>query len=75
MSKKYITKNHCIECNCVLTYKEMFYSNGTCPHCGHTNSSTIVDVKKVLYVEESRKPTSLFNTILDFFNPNYKIRK
>ena len=39
----------CIECKHELTIKEVYYSNGTCPYCGHSNKSTLVDYIAVIY--------------------------
>lgn len=37
----------CRECETLLTNKDLDYSNGTCPHCGHTSNFTICDYKKI----------------------------
>jgi len=45
---KWFTHKVCLDCEHFLTDTEEMYSSGTCPHCGHTNDSTIVDSKKLI---------------------------
>lgn len=37
----------CIKCYKILSNRQILYSNGTCPYCGHTNDSTITDSIKI----------------------------
>jgi len=47
--EEYITKDHCKECDHVLSSDQRSYSNGTCPYCGNTNNGTMVKTIKVKY--------------------------
>lgn len=37
----------CIKCCNVLTDYQKMYLNGTCPYCGNTSKSTVIDYKKI----------------------------
>lgn len=42
---KYIAINCCKSCEQQLTDKELVYSNGCCPYCGHIRKGTICAYK------------------------------
>lgn len=46
---KFHTSYHCKTCHHELNRHELMYSSGTCPYCGHTNTSTVVDYYKKAY--------------------------
>ena len=33
----------CDGCNRALSWREMMYSSGVCPHCGHLSDGTVCD--------------------------------
>lgn len=41
--------NLCIKCQRALSQSDRMHSNGTCPHCGNTNDSTVVNTTKCVY--------------------------
>jgi len=48
---KYFSVDCCIKCNWNLGFDKKMYSGGTCPNCGNTNRSTVVDCFKRLAVK------------------------
>ncbi len=46
---KWMTWHTCSKCNHELTRREIMYSYGTCPYCGYTVNSTVLDYKKSSY--------------------------
>lgn len=54
----------CQDCENRLSSDEKMYSGGTCPHCGNTNDSTIVDCIKVTIRSHNPNPWwKLFNRL------------
>lgn len=57
---KHYSIDVCVKCETQLTDSQKMYANGTCCHCGNTNSSTVTDCKKVVYKVERINPTWKF---------------
>lgn len=46
MKTTYYNINSCVKCDTPINNSQRMHSNGTCPFCGWTNNSTIVDSRK-----------------------------
>ena len=52
----YYSLECCVSCKGVLRDKEVMHSSGTCPNCGNTNVSTVVDCFKKVAVKIQINP-------------------
>jgi len=57
---KWYTVYKCVSCLNNLSNYERMYSHGTCPHCGNTKDSTIVDYIREVHRDVYDSPRWMF---------------
>ena len=53
---KYYSVYCCVECKSDVGLNKMMYSGGTCPNCGNTSGSTVVECFKRIAVKTQINP-------------------
>ena len=56
MTIEYFNQCLCVKCEQILTFSQVMDSRGTCPKCGNTNNSTVVDYIKRPVVRITTNP-------------------